>query len=93
MKSWVFQTNPYDPCVINKVVDKNWWNLFWQVGYLKNYHVESTVVDDILQRLEEQYGKVDLLTMNPGKIHDYVVMLLDLSTNREGESNCVQSYS
>ena len=46
---------------------------------LKIYHMESTVVDDILQCLEEHYVKVPPLTTIQGKIHNYLGMVLDFS--------------
>ena len=29
LKPWVFQPNPYEPCVMNKVVDGNSYTLCW----------------------------------------------------------------
>ena len=41
--------------------------------------MESTVVNDIIQRLEEKYGKVSLLDTTWVNIHDYLGVVLYFS--------------
>ena len=45
---------------------------------VKTSHVESTVINEILRRLKEQYGKVSPLTTTLGRINDYPGMVLHL---------------
>ena len=44
---------------------------------LKISHVESEVVDDILNKLEERYGKEAPMVTTRGKINVYLSMTLD----------------
>ena len=53
LKYWGFQTNPYDPCVMNKVVNGKYWTVCWHMDDLKISHVDSTVVNNILPRLRD----------------------------------------
>ena len=52
MKPWILEYKPYETCFINKVVDENYYTVCWHVGYIKISHVESTVANDILRRLD-----------------------------------------
>ena len=46
---------------------------------LKISRVDSTVVENIIQCLEEQYGKVAPLTNTRGKVHEDLMVVLYLS--------------
>ena len=52
LKSWVFQPNPYYPCVMNKVIDRKSCAVCWHMSSLKISHMESTVAYNVLRRLE-----------------------------------------
>ena len=64
---------------MNNVIYGNYYTLFYKMDDMKIYHMESTVVDDILIRLEEQYEKVALLNTTREKMQVYLTMVLDLS--------------
>ena len=49
----------------------------WNVDNLKISHVDSEVVDDIINKLYERYGKEAPMVTKRGKIHDYLGMMLD----------------
>ncbi len=49
----------------------------WHVDDLKISHVEKSVVEDVLQDLNEEFGKESPLTMNFEPVHDYVDMTID----------------
>ena len=49
----------------------------WHVDYLKISHADSEVVDDILNMLDERYGKEAPMVTTRGKINDYLGMTLD----------------
>ena len=51
----------------------------WHVDDLKISHVDSSVVDDIIASLKEEYGQVGEMTVKRGKVHDYLGMTLDFS--------------
>ena len=52
-----FNTNPYDRCVMNKMVDGKQCTILWHVNDLKISHVSPEVVNDIIQKLEGVFGK------------------------------------
>lgn len=47
-----FEVNPYDKCVANKIIDGKQCTLAWYVDDNKLSHVDSRVVDDILETIE-----------------------------------------
>ena len=49
----------------------------WHVDDLKISHVDSEVVDDILNKLDERYVKESLMVTTRGNIYDYLGMTLD----------------
>jgi hypothetical protein len=85
LQEWGFEINPYDFCVANKTIDKKQCTIVWHVDDLKISHQDSRVVTRILNLLDGKYGqeivggKRAALTINRGKIHDYLGMTLDYS--------------
>lgn len=65
--------------IANKDVDGSQCTILWHVDDLKISHVDPKVVTGIIQQLEQQFGKEAPLTINRGKIHDYLGMKLDCS--------------
>ena len=47
---------------------------------LKILHVIPKVVDGVLSQMNIKYGKVSPLSLNRGRVHDYLDMRLDYST-------------
>jgi hypothetical protein len=82
---WGFQINPYDFCVANKTIDGKQCTVVWHVDDLKISHVDPKVVTCILNLLDKKYGQEVVggkrapLTINRGKLHDYLGMTLDYS--------------
>jgi len=76
---WGFTVNPYDRCVANKVVDGKQCTVLWHVDDLKISHVDKKVVNSVIDYLASRYGKEAPLTINRGKIHRYLGMVLDFS--------------
>lgn len=79
LKKWGFIVNPYDRCVANKNINGSQCTILWHVDDLKISHVDPNVVTGIIEQLEKQFGKEAPLTVNRGKIHDYLGMKLDYS--------------
>jgi hypothetical protein len=79
LKEWGYKLNPYDTCVANKMVKSNQCTVLWHVDDLKISHVDKSVVDGLLGRLNEKYGKEDPLTVTRGKIHEYLGMTIDFT--------------
>ena len=79
LMEWGFTPNPYDPCVMNRIVDGKQLTVTWHVDDLKISHVLSTVVDSFIEDLEREFGKETPLSKSRGKVHDYLGMTLDFS--------------
>jgi hypothetical protein len=76
---WGFALNPYDSCVVNKMVDNKQLTVVWHVDDLKISHVSAKVVDDFIADLDSEFGKETPLSKSREKVHDYLGMTLDFS--------------
>jgi hypothetical protein len=75
-----FTLNKYDKCVANKMIDGKQCTIIWHVDDLKMSHVNGEVLEKIIKRLDEKYGKEAPLTVNRGTVHKYLGMtILDYS--------------
>ena len=74
-----FVRNPYDGCVVNKIVEGKQCTIIWHVDDLKLSHVKQSVLEDIVSRLNERYGKETPVTVHRGAVHDYLGMTIDYS--------------
>jgi len=72
--------NPYDKCVANKKINGKQCTIIWHVNDLKISHVESKVVDNIIGRLSNKFGKEGPLTSTSGKILEFLRMTLDYTS-------------
>jgi hypothetical protein len=75
------EINPYDWCVANKTINGKQCTILWHVDNLKISHVDPTVVTDIIEQLQVEFGKEAPLTVMRGKTHNYLGMTLDYSIN------------
>ena len=64
-----FKLNPYDPCVANLMVDGKQLTIVWFVDDTKISHVDPKTVDWLLEKIEEEYGK---LSITRGNKHTFV---------------------
>ena len=80
LKSWGFIPNPYDWCVVNKMINDKQCTIIWHVDDLKISHVDSEVVTNVIEKLEKEFGTEAPLTKTRGKLHDYLGMTIDFST-------------
>ena len=78
LEDFGFEVNPYDPCVANKMVNGSQMTVTWHVNDLKISHVDSGEVTKFLNHFTGIYG--DRMTVNRGKVHDYLGMDMDFST-------------
>jgi hypothetical protein len=78
-----FEPNPYDSCVMNKLVNGNQCTVLWHVDDLKILHVDESINKGILEILNARYGKETPLTVTCGDIHEYLGMTIDYG--REGK--------
>ena len=51
-----FWVNPYDPCVVNRIVKYRQHTVIWHVDDLKSTHVNSEVNGDFLRWLKGKYA-------------------------------------
>jgi hypothetical protein len=80
LKEWGFEIYPYDWCVANKMMNGKQCTILWHVDDLKISHVNPNAVTEVIQLLEEEFGKEAPLTKMRGKVHDYLGMTLDFSS-------------
>ena len=67
-----FKVNPYDTCTANKTMsDGTQCTICWYVDDLKISHVREEVVDDVINKIEERFGK---MTVTKGDRHTYLGM-------------------
>ena len=55
-----FKLNEYDPCVANCDINGSQCTITWYVDDLKILHKEKGVVSDIIQKIEERFGKMNV---------------------------------
>jgi hypothetical protein len=76
---WGFEINPYDWCVANKIINGKQCTILWHVDDLKISHIDPDVNTDIIEMIDNEFGKEAPLTITRGRIHDYLGMTLDFS--------------
>ena len=79
LRQWGFVVNPYDSCVMNKMINGKQCTILWHVDDLKISHVDPTVVSMVLKKINDKYGRETPITTTRGKEHDYLGMLIDYS--------------
>jgi hypothetical protein len=90
LESWGFVVNPYDRCVANKMVNGKQCTIVWHVDDLKISHEDPAVVSGVIDQLSGEFGKEAPLTVNRGKVHDYLGMTLDFSVKGKVKIGMVQ---
>ena len=74
-----FERNPYDFCVVNKMINGKQFTVVWYVDDLKLSHVDPSVVDDMIETIKQEFGKKLEVTVRRGQIHDYLGIQFDFS--------------
>ena len=77
MEKHGFASNPYDGCVMNKMINGSQCTIGWHVDNIKLSHVENSVAEAVLAELEKEFGKEAPLTVTQGKVHEYLGMKID----------------
>ena len=80
IKKLGLEANPYDFCVVNKIIDGSQCTISWHVDDLKISHVDGNVNQDILKILQKEYGKEAPIPSTMGKLDKYLGMTIDYST-------------
>lgn len=76
-----YVVNEYDWCVMNKVIDGEQHTVGWHVDDFLMTHKNPKVNDGLIEWFNQKYGKLSPVTVRRGKVHDYLGMTLDFSTN------------
>jgi hypothetical protein len=66
-----FELNPYDTCVANKMYDGKQCTIAWYVDDNKVSHIDPEIVTEVLDKIEERFGK---MTITRGKKHVFLGM-------------------
>jgi Reverse transcriptase (RNA-dependent DNA polymerase) len=75
-----FKHNPYNHCVVNKVINRKQCTIVWYVNDLKISHMDdAVVVGGVLKLIEEEFGMDLDVTFPHGKVHDYLGMRINFS--------------
>jgi hypothetical protein len=52
-----FEMNPYNQCIVNKIINGKQCTIIWHVHDVKGSHVEQKVLDEIAVQLSKKYGQ------------------------------------
>jgi hypothetical protein len=88
LRSKAFTMNPYDPCVWNKMVNKEQLTIVFHVDDCKLSHRDPKVLDETIEWLRQDYESIfedgsGKMKVSRGKVHKYLGMTLDYSTPGE----------
>ena len=61
--SYIFELNPYNLCVVNKMVNSEQLNICWHVDDLKSSHMDPKVNDELLQWIQDTFGQLSCVKM------------------------------
>ena len=61
--SYGFDLNPYDPCVVNKMVNSEQLTICWHVDNLKSGHIDAKVNDKFLQWIKDMFWQLGEVKM------------------------------
>ena len=79
LKNEGFTINPYDECVANKIIDGKQCTITWYVDDNKISHVDSKVVDTVLDIIETHFGK---LVITRGKTFNFLEMKINITKEK-----------
>ena len=74
-----FVVNPYDSCVVNKTINGKQCTIGWHVDDLKISHVDTDMVEGIIQALDDRFGKEAPLVVHRGRVQEYLGMVIDFT--------------
>ena len=83
LQEWGFNINPYDWCVSNKMINGKQCTIEWHVKDSKISHIDSEVIDEILNKLDKRYRKEAPMFTTRGKVHYYLGMTMEYNIDRK----------
>jgi len=60
LKGMDFEVNPYDPCVVNKMINGSQMTVRWHLDELMISHISSKAISQFLCALKDIYGTTSL---------------------------------
>ena len=73
-----FELNPYDNCVANKMIEGKQCTIAWYVDDMKISHVDPNVVTQVIEDIENKFGK---MSVTRGTKHKFLGMDISLEPN------------
>lgn len=83
LMTWGFKISPYDWCVANKDIEGSQCTIIWHVDDLKITHCKPSIVTEIIAKLSSVFGKEAPLSINRGRVHEYLGMTLDFTKEKK----------
>ena len=82
LKEEVFEINPHDGSMDNKLVNGKYQTVCWHVDDLKVSHIDPTVNDILIQKLRKKHETIEKGSMKvtSGNFHTFLGMLFNFST-------------
>ena len=74
LQEWGFKANPYDSCVVNKMINGKQCTIGWHVDDVQCSHVDPMVVEHMISLMGNEFGKDAPLTVSRDKVHEYLGM-------------------
>ena len=65
-----FEINPYDWCVVNKIINVKQCTILWHVNDLEISHEENLVIINIITKLNKYFGEEESLTVTKGLVQE-----------------------
>ena len=75
--------NPYDACVINKVINGKQCTISWHLDDFKLSHKDFKVVTSIIESISKKYGTTIPLSISCRKLNEYLGMTFDFTNKGE----------
>jgi hypothetical protein len=79
LESIGFTVNDYDECTFNSMINGKQCTIQFHVDDLKMSHVKQSVLDDVIDKLNDEFGVTKKLAASYGDIHEYLGMTIDYS--------------
>lgn len=71
--------NEYDWCLASKLINGKQHTNFWHFDDFLLTHGDPTINDELIEWFSAKYGKLSPLSINIGKVHDYLSIKLDFT--------------
>jgi len=62
-----FKPNPYDACMVNKMIDSKQCTALWHVDDIKMSHASQELLDSIADKIAKKYGQESPLMIHRGR--------------------------